>query len=63
MEALVAYVADVQLSLHVGPSETEVGAVPNAVACLWNLFPYLGCFVWPQWERIYLTLKSHDVPR
>ena len=33
------YVADMQLSLHVGPSTTGAGAVCESAACLWNLFP------------------------
>jgi hypothetical protein len=33
------YVADVQLSLHVGHPTTGAGVVPKAAACLWNLFP------------------------
>ena len=36
------YVADVQLSLHVGPPTTGAWAVFNAVACLWNTFPLTG---------------------
>jgi hypothetical protein len=32
------YLADVQLGLHVGPPTTGTGAVPKAVACLWNPF-------------------------
>ena len=31
------YVADVQLGLRVGPKQLERGAIPKAVACLWNL--------------------------
>lgn len=26
-------------------------AIPKAVVCLWNLSPYLGWLVWPQWEK------------
>lgn len=26
-------------------------AIPRAVVCLWNLSPYLGWLVWPQWEK------------
>lgn len=33
------YVADVQLSLHVGPPATGAGAVLKAVACLQNPSP------------------------
>jgi hypothetical protein len=33
------YVADVQLSLHAGPSTTGLWDEPKAVACLWNPVP------------------------
>jgi len=36
---LFTFVADVQLSLHVGPQPMGAVAVPKAVACLWNPFP------------------------
>ena len=26
----------------------------DSVACLWVLFPLLGCLVWPQWEKMCL---------
>jgi hypothetical protein len=32
------YVADVKLSLHMGPLTTGVGDLSKAVACLWILF-------------------------
>jgi hypothetical protein len=35
-KALATYVTDVQLSLHVSHPTSGVGAVPKAVACLWN---------------------------
>jgi hypothetical protein len=34
-----AYVADVQLGHHTGPSTAGAGAVLESVACLWILFP------------------------
>jgi hypothetical protein len=42
------YVAEVQCGLHVGSSTIVVGAVPDSVACLWILFPCLGCLFWLQ---------------
>lgn len=56
------YVADVQLGLHSGPPTTGAGAGPDSVACLWNLFPWLGWLVWPQRERICPVLRWLDVP-
>lgn len=39
------YVADMQVNLRVDPQTKGEGAVPKAIACLWNLFPKLGCLV------------------
>jgi hypothetical protein len=49
-------IVDMQLGLHMGPPTTGEGAVTDCVACLWILFPPLGCLVWPQWERICINL-------
>jgi len=40
----------------------RAGAVSDFVACLWIPFPYLGCLVWPQKERIHLVLLRLAVP-
>jgi hypothetical protein len=32
------YVTNIQLDLHVGNPTTGVGAIPKAVACLWDMF-------------------------
>ena len=42
------YVADVQLSFHVGPKQLEQGLPTKAVACTQDMFFQLGCLVWPQ---------------
>ena len=55
------YVADVQLSLHGGPSEIGPGNDHKAIACMWNLVPWLDCLISPQWERICLALLRLDV--
>lgn len=34
-----SHVADVQLDPHVGSPTTGAGAVPKAIACLWDTFP------------------------
>jgi hypothetical protein len=33
-----SYVADVQLDCHVSPKQLEQGAIPKAIACLWDMF-------------------------
>jgi hypothetical protein len=30
---------------------------------VWNMFPYLGYLIWPQWERMCLALQRLDVPK
>jgi hypothetical protein len=37
-------------------------AIPKAVACMWDMFYWLGCFVCPQWERKHLASQSLEVP-
>jgi hypothetical protein len=37
-------------------------AVPKAVVCMWDIFFWLDCLVWPQWERKNLDLQRLDVP-
>ena len=39
-----------------------MGAIPKAVACTWDMLFYLGCLVWPQWERKCLALQRLEVP-
>jgi len=46
-----SYAADVELGLQVG----TVGAIPKAVACMWDMFFYQGSLFSLQWERINLT--------
>jgi hypothetical protein len=29
---------------------------------MWDMFFYLGCFVWPQWERKHLAFQRFEVP-
>jgi hypothetical protein len=35
--------------------------VPESVASLWILFPWLSPFFWPQWERMNLVLQWLDL--
>jgi hypothetical protein len=42
------YVADVQLSLHVGPPTTGMEALSKAVVFTVVSIPQQGCPVWPQ---------------
>ena len=51
-----------KLGLHVGPLTTGVEAVQKAVACTWDMFFYLGCLVWSQWERKHHTLQRLEMP-
>ena len=44
------YIADVQLSPHVGPLTTGAGAVPKAVAHLWTPFP--------NWAALSVVLRE-----
>jgi hypothetical protein len=39
-----------------------MGAIPKAVAYLWDMFFWLGGLVWAQWERKRLTLQRLKVP-
>lgn len=41
---------------------TRVGTIRKSVACQWDMFLYLGCLVWPQWERMHLAPQTLDVP-
>lgn len=36
-------------------------AIPKAVVCLWNLFPYLGWLLWPQWEKCGALQRLIDI--
>ena len=48
-------VTDVQLGPHVKCQTTGTGAITKAVACMWDMFFYLGHLAWPQWERKHLA--------
>ena len=37
-------------------------AIPKAVACTLDMLFYLGCLVWPQWERKCLAVQRLEVP-
>jgi hypothetical protein len=39
-----------------------MGDIPKVVACLWDMFFWLGCLVWPQWERNNLPLHRFKAP-
>lgn len=51
-----------QLGLHEGPPAIEGRTVPKAIAGLWNLFLWLACLVWTQWDRMCLVLQGLHVP-
>ena len=38
-----------------------MGADSDSVACHWISSPYMGCLVWPQWERMHSVLLGLDV--
>lgn len=44
----LARIAEEQISLHVGPPNTEAGAIPKAVNLSVKSIPQMGCLVWPQ---------------
>ena len=44
------------------PRETGVGAISKAVGLPLESVPQQGCIVWPQWERMLLTLQRLDMP-
>jgi hypothetical protein len=35
-----------------------MATIPKAVACMWDMFLYLGCLIW---ERKHLALKRLEV--
>lgn len=56
----LTYIADVQLSSHVGQPTT--GVVTIIVCEIHPSHPQLGCLLWLQWEKIWQTLQRIDVP-
>jgi hypothetical protein len=56
------YVAVVQLGFLCESQTTGAEAIPKDVVCLWNLFPWLGCLVLPQWEKKCLAHPTPFIP-
>jgi hypothetical protein len=36
--------------------------MPKVVVSKWDMFFYVDCLIWPQWERMCLALQRLDVP-